>query len=202
MALSKSFVLLEIIEYMLHCCVAIIKVWLYYDDANVHIFVQLCPQYWPENGVHRHGPIQVEFVSADLEEDIISRIFRIYNAARVHALTNTYTFMTDNIDLLNAWRMWQLLISVFLSLSATGWLPHGPAVSVPGLAHVQRHTCVQAFIPQINPAGGQVAGGVWWRRGTHCGALPVSLYQFLSHITGHVHTQSRTYRRGQLHTQI
>uniref|UniRef100_A0A8C2FKQ5 protein-tyrosine-phosphatase n=1 Tax=Cyprinus carpio TaxID=7962 RepID=A0A8C2FKQ5_CYPCA len=44
--------------------------------------VQLCPQYWPENGVHRHGPIQVEFVSADLEEDIISRIFRIYNAAR------------------------------------------------------------------------------------------------------------------------
>ncbi|EPY79321.1 hypothetical protein CB1_000932031 [Camelus ferus] len=44
--------------------------------------VPLCPQYWPENGVHRHGPIQVEFVSADLEEDIISRIFRIYNAAR------------------------------------------------------------------------------------------------------------------------
>ncbi|XP_030622897.1 receptor-type tyrosine-protein phosphatase mu-like [Chanos chanos] len=43
---------------------------------------QLCPQYWPENGVHRHGPIQVEFVSADLEEDIISRIFRIFNAAR------------------------------------------------------------------------------------------------------------------------
>ncbi|XP_061879309.1 receptor-type tyrosine-protein phosphatase mu-like isoform X1 [Entelurus aequoreus] len=43
---------------------------------------QLCPQYWPENGVHRHGLIQVEFVSADLEEDIISRIFRIYNAAR------------------------------------------------------------------------------------------------------------------------
>ncbi|XP_034743883.1 receptor-type tyrosine-protein phosphatase mu-like isoform X14 [Etheostoma cragini] len=43
---------------------------------------QLCLQYWPENGVHRHGPIQVEFVSADLEEDIISRIFRIYNAAR------------------------------------------------------------------------------------------------------------------------
>ncbi|XP_069074925.1 receptor-type tyrosine-protein phosphatase mu isoform X14 [Pleurodeles waltl] len=43
---------------------------------------QLCPQYWAENGVHRHGPIQVEFVSADLEEDIISRIFRIYNASR------------------------------------------------------------------------------------------------------------------------
>lgn len=50
--------------------------------------MQLCPQYWPENGVHRHGPIQVEFVSADLEEDIISRIFRIYNAARVRIAAN------------------------------------------------------------------------------------------------------------------
>ncbi|XP_035981550.1 receptor-type tyrosine-protein phosphatase mu isoform X11 [Fundulus heteroclitus] len=43
---------------------------------------QLCPQYWPENGLHRLGSLQVEFVSADLEEDIISRIFRIYNTAR------------------------------------------------------------------------------------------------------------------------
>ncbi|XP_047423777.1 receptor-type tyrosine-protein phosphatase mu-like isoform X6 [Mugil cephalus] len=43
---------------------------------------QLCPQYWPENGVHRLGSLQVEFVSADLEEDVISRIFRIYNTAR------------------------------------------------------------------------------------------------------------------------
>lgn len=52
-------------------------------------WVQLCPQYWPENGVHRHGPIQVEFVSADLEEDIISRIFRIYNASRVRVMGGT-----------------------------------------------------------------------------------------------------------------
>lgn len=44
---------------------------------------QLCPQYWPENGLHRLGSLQVEFVSADLEEDVISRIFRIYNTARV-----------------------------------------------------------------------------------------------------------------------
>ncbi|KAM9826838.1 LOW QUALITY PROTEIN: receptor-type tyrosine-protein phosphatase mu-like [Neosynchiropus ocellatus] len=43
---------------------------------------QLCPQYWPEDGVHRLGSLQVEFVSADLEEDVISRIFRIYNTAR------------------------------------------------------------------------------------------------------------------------
>lgn len=47
---------------------------------------QLCPQYWPENGVHGLGSLQVEFVSADLEEDVISRIFRIYNHARVLVL--------------------------------------------------------------------------------------------------------------------
>lgn len=47
---------------------------------------QLCPQYWPENGVHRLGSLQVEFVSADLEEDVISRIFRIYNTARVRLI--------------------------------------------------------------------------------------------------------------------
>lgn len=43
---------------------------------------QLCPQYWPEDGLHHLGSLQVEFVSADLEEDVISRIFRIYNTAR------------------------------------------------------------------------------------------------------------------------
>ncbi|XP_040608831.1 receptor-type tyrosine-protein phosphatase mu isoform X4 [Mesocricetus auratus] len=57
---------------------------------------QLCPQYWPENGVHRHGPIQVEFVSADLEEDIISRVFRIYNASRPqdgHRMVQQFQFL-------------------------------------------------------------------------------------------------------------
>uniref|UniRef100_A0A670ZM14 protein-tyrosine-phosphatase n=1 Tax=Pseudonaja textilis TaxID=8673 RepID=A0A670ZM14_PSETE len=53
-----------------------------YHCTSIVMLNDLCPQYWPENGVHRHGPIQVEFVSADLEEDIISRIFRIYNASR------------------------------------------------------------------------------------------------------------------------
>lgn len=98
-------------EYMLHCCIDVIKIGLYCYRANMHVSVQLCPQYWPENGVHRHGPIQVEFVSADLEEDIISRIFRIYNAARVYTLT--YTHMTDNIDLLNACSVRQLFIPMF-----------------------------------------------------------------------------------------
>ncbi|OXB63099.1 hypothetical protein ASZ78_005442, partial [Callipepla squamata] len=43
---------------------------------------QLCMQYWPEKTSCCYGPIQVEFVSADIDEDIISRIFRICNMAR------------------------------------------------------------------------------------------------------------------------
>ncbi|KAJ6661132.1 hypothetical protein lerEdw1_016933 [Lerista edwardsae] len=44
---------------------------------------QLCMQYWPEKTSCCYGPIQVEFVSADIDEDIINRIFRICNMARV-----------------------------------------------------------------------------------------------------------------------
>lgn len=40
-------------------------------------------QYWPEKTSGCYGPIQVEFVSADIDEDIIHRIFRICNMARV-----------------------------------------------------------------------------------------------------------------------
>lgn len=40
-------------------------------------------QYWPEKTSCCYGPIQVEFVSADIDEDIINRIFRICNMARV-----------------------------------------------------------------------------------------------------------------------
>ncbi|XP_073930894.1 receptor-type tyrosine-protein phosphatase T isoform X11 [Castor canadensis] len=43
---------------------------------------QLCMQYWPEKTSGCYGPIQVEFVSADIDEDIIHRIFRICNKAR------------------------------------------------------------------------------------------------------------------------
>ncbi|KAL6031905.1 hypothetical protein STEG23_018595, partial [Scotinomys teguina] len=42
----------------------------------------LCMQYWPEKTSGCYGPIQVEFVSADIDEDIIHRIFRICNMAR------------------------------------------------------------------------------------------------------------------------
>lgn len=40
-------------------------------------------QYWPEKSSCCYGPIQVEFISADIDEDIINRIFRICNMARV-----------------------------------------------------------------------------------------------------------------------
>ncbi|XP_051788470.1 receptor-type tyrosine-protein phosphatase T isoform X2 [Erpetoichthys calabaricus] len=43
---------------------------------------QLCKQYWPEKSCLCYGPIQVEFISADIDEDIINRIFRICNMAR------------------------------------------------------------------------------------------------------------------------
>lgn len=63
-----------------------------------------------------------------------------------------------------------------LIVPATGWVSHGAAVSVPGLAHVQRHARVQALFSQTHQAGGQVAGGVWWRRGSYCGTLSVSIF--------------------------
>ncbi len=124
--------------------------------------VQLCPQYWPENGVHRHGPIQVEFVSADLEEDIISRIFRIYNAARVSK--RSLALHTSQL---------QRHGRVFC-VSAAGRVSDGAAVPVSGLADVPRHSRLQTLLPQTHPTGGQMAGGVRRRRGTYRSALPVS----------------------------
>ncbi|XP_061418301.1 receptor-type tyrosine-protein phosphatase kappa-like isoform X3 [Lethenteron reissneri] len=43
---------------------------------------QLCPQYWPEEGLLRHGPIQVEFAGCFLDGDITNRTFRICNVTR------------------------------------------------------------------------------------------------------------------------
>lgn len=60
-------------------------------------------------------------------------------------------------------------------VSASGRVPDGAAVPVPGLAHVQGHAHVQALLPQAHPTGGQVAGGVRRGRGTHRGPLSVSL---------------------------
>uniref|UniRef100_A0A8C5PRI1 Receptor-type tyrosine-protein phosphatase kappa n=1 Tax=Leptobrachium leishanense TaxID=445787 RepID=A0A8C5PRI1_9ANUR len=43
---------------------------------------QGCPQYWPEEGMLRYGPIQVECMSCSMDCDVISRIFRICNLTR------------------------------------------------------------------------------------------------------------------------
>jgi len=52
--------------------------------------LQLCMQYWPEKNSCCYGPIQVEFISADIDEDIINRIFRICNMARVRFYLNLH----------------------------------------------------------------------------------------------------------------
>ncbi|XP_071293151.1 receptor-type tyrosine-protein phosphatase kappa isoform X6 [Agelaius tricolor] len=43
---------------------------------------QGCPQYWPEEGILRYGPIQVECMSCSMDCDVINRIFRICNLTR------------------------------------------------------------------------------------------------------------------------
>lgn len=50
-------------------------------------------QYWPEKSSCCYGPVQVEFISADIDEDIINRIFRICNMARV-CITIKYSVKT------------------------------------------------------------------------------------------------------------
>ena len=65
--------------------------------------------------------------------------------------------------------------------AAPGRVPDGAAVPVPGLADVQGHAGVQALLPEAHPPGGQVAGGVQRRGGTHGGALPVSTHVHRTH---------------------
>ncbi|XP_034755359.1 receptor-type tyrosine-protein phosphatase kappa isoform X31 [Etheostoma cragini] len=43
---------------------------------------QGCPQYWPEEGILRYGPVQVECMSCSMECDVISRLFRVCNLTR------------------------------------------------------------------------------------------------------------------------
>lgn len=59
--------------------------------------------------------------------------------------------------------------------AASGWVPDGSAVPVPGLADVSRHTHLQTFFPETGSSGGQMAGRVRRRRRTHCSTLPVSV---------------------------
>ncbi|KAK7907207.1 hypothetical protein WMY93_015819 [Mugilogobius chulae] len=41
-----------------------------------------CPQYWPEEGMLRYGPVQVECMSCSMDCDVISRLFRVCNLTR------------------------------------------------------------------------------------------------------------------------
>ncbi|XDV42419.1 hypothetical protein PO909_011085 [Leuciscus waleckii] len=43
---------------------------------------QGCPQYWPEEGMLRYGPVQVDCISSSMDCDVISRLFRICNLTR------------------------------------------------------------------------------------------------------------------------
>ncbi|XP_057208087.1 receptor-type tyrosine-protein phosphatase kappa isoform X18 [Triplophysa rosa] len=43
---------------------------------------QGCPQYWPEEGMLRYGPVQVDCISCSMDCDVISRLFRICNLTR------------------------------------------------------------------------------------------------------------------------
>nr|XP_029487089.1 receptor-type tyrosine-protein phosphatase kappa isoform X5 [Oncorhynchus nerka] len=43
---------------------------------------QGCPQYWPEEGTLRYGPVQVECMSCSMDCDVITRLFRICNLTR------------------------------------------------------------------------------------------------------------------------
>ncbi|KAG8451399.1 hypothetical protein GDO86_003564 [Hymenochirus boettgeri] len=41
-----------------------------------------CLQYWPDSGISRYGPMEVQFVSGSVEEDVVTRVFRVQNIAR------------------------------------------------------------------------------------------------------------------------
>ncbi|NXD14959.1 PTPRU phosphatase, partial [Nothocercus nigrocapillus] len=42
-----------------------------------------CLQYWPEPGLQQYGPMEVEYVSGAADEDLVSRLFRVQNIARL-----------------------------------------------------------------------------------------------------------------------
>lgn len=66
--------------------------------------------------------------------------------------------------------------------SATGWLSYCPAPPVHWLACIPGYTPFQALSAQSGPTAGEVAGAVWWERGTHRGPLPVSTTECLQAV--------------------
>lgn len=62
------------------------------SEGRLHVIAKVvvvvnqgCPQYWPEEGMLRYGPVQVECMSCSMDCDVISRLFRICNLTRVSA---------------------------------------------------------------------------------------------------------------------
>ncbi|XP_060640646.2 receptor-type tyrosine-protein phosphatase U isoform X2 [Anolis sagrei] len=42
-----------------------------------------CVQYWPESGLEQYGPMEVEYISRAVDEDVITRLFRVQNITRL-----------------------------------------------------------------------------------------------------------------------
>uniref|UniRef100_A0A4W3K7Z2 Protein tyrosine phosphatase receptor type Ub n=1 Tax=Callorhinchus milii TaxID=7868 RepID=A0A4W3K7Z2_CALMI len=42
-----------------------------------------CLEYWPEQGLQQHGPIQVELISRTADEEIVTRLLRVQNLSRL-----------------------------------------------------------------------------------------------------------------------
>ncbi|MEE6526465.1 hypothetical protein FKM82_027143, partial [Ascaphus truei] len=45
-----------------------------------------CLQYWPDSGISRYGPLEVQFVSGSVGDDVVTRLFRVQNITRDHHL--------------------------------------------------------------------------------------------------------------------
>lgn len=57
---------------------------------------QGCPQYWPEEGMLRYGPVQVECMSCSMDCDVISRLFRVCNLTRVSTTLFFLSFLANS----------------------------------------------------------------------------------------------------------
>ncbi|KAM4699825.1 receptor-type tyrosine-protein phosphatase U isoform 3-T3 [Discoglossus pictus] len=53
-----------------------------------------CLQYWPDNGISRYGPLEVQFVSGSVGEDVVTRLFRVQNITREeHLLVKHFQYL-------------------------------------------------------------------------------------------------------------
>ncbi|XP_053563055.1 receptor-type tyrosine-protein phosphatase U isoform X2 [Bombina bombina] len=53
-----------------------------------------CLQYWPDSGISRYGPLEVQFVSGSVGEDVVTRLFRVQNITREeHLLVKHFQYL-------------------------------------------------------------------------------------------------------------